>query len=298
LNTKFSKFGAIFAFLVFTGVIRCHASFAQEVVAVLSSNATPYQEALAGFKESFGRPVEVLSLSNGDIHLTQSERIIVTFGGKAALYPYPAGTTLIYCLAPGLLVRPDQHDGPRSKIRVDAMPDALISNLKDIQPGLKRLAMFWISPFFNETFKDLQRVSQTFGIEIRGVHLESIDELPDSLRAISGHTDALFLTPDPSLITPSVFAVVKEFGHSNNLPLYVPIDSLVDKGASASVAPSFKEMGRRAGKLAAAAMVGNAGNPEIVYPEKSLLTLNLTAAAQSGLQIPPDVVKKANRVVP
>ena len=77
-----------------------------------------------------------------------------------------------------------------------------------------------------------------------------------------------------------------------------PMDSLVDKGATASFAASFRESGRKAGQMAAKAEAGALGDVEAIYPDHYELTVNLTAAAQSGLTIPPDVVKKADRVVP
>jgi ABC-type uncharacterized transport system substrate-binding protein len=92
--------------------------------------------------------------------------------------------------------------------------------------------------------------------------------------------------------------VAKEFGLSNNVAFYVPTGSLVDKGAVASITASFRESGRTAGRVAAQAQAGTLGNVEAVYPDRYELTVNLTAAAQSGLTIPPDVVKKADRVIP
>ena len=273
-------------------------ALAQDVVAVLSSDSPPYKEALAGFEESYGHPVPTYTLSKGDFRLQESPRVIVTFGGKAALHPYPRGTTLIYALAAGILVGPDQHVGPLIKVRVLVTPEILMARLKEVQPALKRLAVFWISPTFIDHFHDLQGPAQARGITLHAERMNTIDELPSRLRALKGQADAFWMEPDPLIMTPGAFATAKEFGRSNNMPLYVPMDNLVDKGAAASVSCSFRENGRKTGQLAAQAVAGQLRGGEVAYIDKSLLTLNLSAAAQSGLTIPADVVKKADRVVP
>jgi ABC-type uncharacterized transport system substrate-binding protein len=56
-------------------------------------------------------------------------------------------------------------------------------------------------------------------------------------------------------------------------------------------------MGRTSGRLAAKVVTGSPDIVEKVYPDRVDLTLNLAAAAQSGLTISPEVVRKADRVV-
>jgi putative ABC transport system substrate-binding protein len=172
--------------------------------------------------------------------------------------------------------------------------------LKEIQPALRRLAVFEVtrSPGVSEYLDGFRHAAQTYGIMVRIEYLNQADDLPERLRSLVGEIDAIWMPPDPLLVTPAAFAVAKEFARSNNTPLYAPVDSLVDKGATASFVSSFRENGRTAGRIAAQAEAGALGNIEAVYPDRYELTVNLTAAAQSGLTIPPDVVKKADRVIP
>jgi putative ABC transport system substrate-binding protein len=206
---------------------------------------------------------------------------------------------LIYCLSPSVFVGPEQHSGPRIRVYVAPQAEVLLSRLREIQPHLRRLVVFDIlsSPTAVNYFQNLQQLARTDGVEVRMEYLAHAEELPDRLRSLAGKMDAIWLPPDPLLITPSAFAMVREFSRSNSVPLYVPIDSLVDKGATACVGSSFREMGRTAGRLAVKAVAGHLENVEAVYPDRVDLTLNLTAAALSGLTISPAVVQKADRVV-
>jgi hypothetical protein len=277
----------------------CTPVHAQEVVAVLSSESSAYREALAGFEESYGHSVPVLNLSKGDIQLPNSARIFVAFGGRAASYSYPARSVLIYCLAPSVELARGTDENLRIKVRISPPPDILLAELKDIQPNLKRLTVFWIDSSLSKIFNDMEPVARTLGIELRSAHIDKAEDLPETLRSLKGKTDAMWFIPDPKLVTPNNFAMTKEFSLSNGIPFYVPVDSLVDKGATASVSSSFREMGRISGKLASQALAGTLNNgTSRVYPEKVSLTLNLTIAAQQGLKVSPDVLKKADRVLP
>jgi len=95
----------------------------------------------------------------------------------------------------------------------------------------------------------------------------------------------------------AAFAVAKEFARSNNTPLYVPVDSLVDKGATASFVSSFRESGRTAGRIAAQAEAGTWGC-RAVYPGRYELTVNLTAAADSGLPLRRMSSRRPTGVIP
>jgi putative ABC transport system substrate-binding protein len=275
-------------------------AIAQNVVAVLSSDSPAYRKALAGFEESYGHSVRTFILSQGDIQLPDSTKVVVAFGGKAATYHYPDNTTLVYCLTPMSWVGPEQHPGRRVRVNVATRLEALLPKLKEIQPGLKRLTVFIVTRAekINEYHREFIRQARANGIEAQIDYLSRADELPDHLRSIAGKTDAIWMPPDPLLVTPTSFSIVKEFARSNNTPLYAPMDGLVDKGATASFVGSFRESGRTAGRIAAQAEAGTLSDIAAVYMDHYELTVNLTAAAQSGLTIPPDVVKKADRVVP
>jgi len=271
---------------------------AEEVVVVLSSDSPAYREALAGFEKEYGHPVPTFTLSKGNVHLPDSAKVFVAIGGTAATFSYPARSTLIYCLAPSVERFAGADEGLRVNVRVSSAPDIVLAKLKSLQPSLKRLSIFWINPALNQIFRDFESAARPLGIELRAIHVERPEGVPEALRALKDKTDALWFIPDPMLMTPGIFTMTKEFASANGVPFYVPIDALVDKGATASVSSSFWEMGRLSGKLAAKAADGKLGDAARVYPQKVIVTINLTAAAQSGLTIPEDMKKKADRVVP
>src|SRR3989338_735343 len=108
-------------------------ALAQEAVAVMGSEQRPYRETYDSFQAAFGKVVPVLA-PGADI--PDEAKVVLAFGGKAALRRYPGRVALIYAIAPGVLVGRKTHGGPSIKIMMEPEPDALLRSLKAIQPKL------------------------------------------------------------------------------------------------------------------------------------------------------------------
>ncbi len=282
--------------LALAGEICSPLARAQDVVAVLSSDSSPYMEALEGVKEVVGVPVKVVNLAKSERWSDQAS-VIIAIGGKAASQSYPRSTPLIYCVAPAVFIDKATHPGPLARIFISPAPPVVIERVREMQPALKRLGTLWMNSAANSYFETLTTIGATQGITVIPMQVDSLGELLSKLRSLKGHVDALWLAPDPSLINPKSFASIKEFALSNDIPLYVAMDSLVGEGASAAVSVSFREMGRKAGTLAAQAPSGSMSSSDS-YGDRTKLTVNISIAAQSGLTFPASVLKKADRVIP
>lgn len=271
---------------------------AQEVVAVLSSELGPYLEAYGGFRARLGYPVPVVSLSAGQPRIGSRTRVVVAFGSKAAQEKYPDEVTLIYCMAPGTMPKGDERSGPTVHVSMLPQAERLMGALKEIQPRMRRLAVCWMLEGFATYREQLAGAAETLGVELVGSSLGSVDELPDRLRALMGkQVDALWLPPDPLLINAQSFAILREFSRANDVPLYAPTAGFVAEGAVASVAVSFVQVGQKAAALVEQLLAGET-LPQNVYPEECEISLNLEAAADSGLRVPEAVIARATQVMP
>ncbi|MEK7286967.1 MAG: hypothetical protein AAB091_00195, partial [Elusimicrobiota bacterium] len=164
------------------------------VVAVLSSDLAPYQEAFRGFQEAFG-PVTVFNLAKEEPKIFPQTSVIVTFGGKAALKSYPDNATLIYCLAAGVKIKAGDR-GPRAvKVYIVPRPAVLASRLKALQPSLSRLAILWNSEGFEDYVIQAKREFFFLGVKIVSERLADSDDLAARLRSLQGKVGALWLMP-------------------------------------------------------------------------------------------------------
>lgn len=281
------------ALLVFCAALAVPAR-GQEVVAVLSSASEPYQAAYRGLVKSHGRDVPTLILAEREGVDGADARVVVTFGGAAATHPFPARTTVVACLAPGMTDRLP-HGGHSVLVAMKPAAASLLARLRTLQPGLKRLAVLTDGQDPRYT-AELAAAAESLGIELVVSRVRTRRGLPGSLRALAGKADALWLSPDPSLVTPETFQVIKQFSWSNSVPFYAPTEGLAAAGATAAVSVSAEETGRQAAELARMALDGKA-LPERVYPARAHLTVNLPSAARAGLVIPEKALEQADAVI-
>jgi hypothetical protein len=271
--------------------------WANDIVAVLSSDLAPYREALESFQKTLDHPITVFNLEKESPRITPQHRIVVAFGGKAAQWSYPDSVVLIYCLAPGTKLSLRERAGPSIEIQMLSPAASILSKMKLIQPALKRLAVFWSSLSLKDYFDQIKVESASFNIEVLSEKLDNPIHLPDRLRALHGKTDALWLLPDPPLMNTKSFLILKEFSWSNRLPLYVPTAGFVEKGALASISSSFKEIGRTAALAARQALSGKLMD-SVLYPEKTEITFSTRALSQAGLEVPQQLLQEAEKVLP
>lgn len=269
---------------------------AAEVVAVLSADSGPYREAFTAFQDSFGSPVPMLTVSGGKVRIPTEARVVVAFGGKAARLGYPRRVALVYGVAPGTLVEREGRRGQSTWIRMIPRADVLLSRLRLLQPSLKRLAVLWSDRAFVDTLERLREAGRPLGVSIVSQRVASVKGLPDQLRGLQGRADAVWLAPDPLLITPDNFALILNFARANRLAFYAPTDGILEKGAAACVGVSSRETGKQAAAAAKALLAGDFV-PAQLYPETTSLGLNLPAAAEMGLHLTPAAVKAADKVI-
>jgi len=285
-------------FLIFASVLFCRIVpvYAQEVMAVLSSDLRPYEEALSGFEEAFGNRVPRLNLATEQLVVRGQSRIVVAFGGKAALADYPNSVTLIYCLAPGTQL-PSNERHRSIKIHMLPRADVVVKRLNGIQPALKKLAVFWSADAMSNYLGSYE-LSASGNFEVLSERIEDPDGLPVRLRAaLQQGVDGLWLPPDPLLINAQRFGVLKAFCLSNAIPLYVPTAGLVEKDAVASVSTSFRQIGQTAGQVARRVHEGQSVD-SVIYPSEMEVFINLNAAKETGLHLSAEILSNADKVMP
>jgi hypothetical protein len=90
------------------------------------------------------------------------------------------------------------------------------------------------------------------------------EELPALLRSLPP-SDALWLAPDPALVTPTTFAAACEYARSRGVPYFAPAPGLTERGATPGLAPDFLAAGLRAAAAARVALAGG-GVLEEAFP--------------------------------
>lgn len=253
-------------------------------------------EAFSAFQAAYGSEIPHYDISRQKPELSAAVRTVVTFGGKAATWRYPRGVNIVYPMSPGLLLKRREH---ASTIKISLIPaiSEVLSGLKEIQPGVKQLTIFWTAGRYDSLASEARAAGLAMGIEVSTRKIDDPDTLPSFLREEMGKMQAFFLPPDPLLVTPANLRIFREFSWNNGIPFYGVTKGMTREGAVASIGVSFPGMGQTAAEVVRSL---NAGQPvpSIVYPKADEITLNASAARRCGVTFPRHITDKADFLFP
>ena len=264
---------------------------------MLSSKKGAYLEALSAFTAVYGSAVPSYDLSAETPRFGPDTRLVVAFGGKAAAFSYPGGLPLIYCLAPGFSLSAERGGDRAVKISMVPEFNLLLSRIKTIQPEVRRLGMFWLSPWYSNIARELRAAGDRNGIEVKAFRLENLEALPSLLRSEISKLDAFWVPPDPLLMNQDTMQQLANFSWDNGIAFYGSARPLAKGGAVASLGLSFAEIGRAAAKAALDALGGRVVQ-KVIYSTNTELSLNLDGAKKCGITLPPETLKEAAYAFP
>lgn len=221
------------------------AAAADPVLTVSVSSPSSYnQEALEGLRLAWNGPV-----STGP---AKGAAVAAAFGSAAALALPADAKAAVVVLAPGFSL---PADGRTSVVSMFPDGEALAEALAAARPGLARVAVLWSSPHLSEEIAALTGApGKVRFVSARVVRQE---DLPVVLRALED-VDAVWLAPDPQLLTPWAGEIIARGARAGRRPAFAPTRALTAFfGASASV--PFAEMGRLAAEAGRELVKGSPG---------------------------------------
>jgi putative ABC transport system substrate-binding protein len=207
--------------------------------------------------------------------------------------PDPVGTGLVASLArpggniTGLSTLSPQLSGKRLEL------------LKEIIPKLSRVAVLGNSsnPGNADTLKELQLAAQALKVNIQYLDVPNANEIENSFReADNDRADAVLILSD-SILTSRRKQVIG-LAIKSRLPVSYPRPEFVESGGLMTYGVSLIENSRRAAAYVDKILKGaKPADLPIEQPTKFELIVNLKAAKQIGLTIPPNVLARADRVI-
>jgi putative ABC transport system substrate-binding protein len=171
--------------------------------------------------------------------------------------------------------------------------------LKEAFPRIARVAVLRTSRSRSSVaqFKETQVAAKAMSIEVQSLEWRSFDEIDGAFRAAAmERADALIVLQSAFMNTHRTRIV--DLATQNRLPTMFAETTHVESGGLMSYAPSFFDLHRRAAFYVDRILKGaKPADLPVEQPKKFELVINLKAAKQIGLTIPPNVLARADRVI-
>jgi putative ABC transport system substrate-binding protein len=171
--------------------------------------------------------------------------------------------------------------------------------LKESFPKVVRVGFLWPSggPRGNLPFTEMDSAAKAFGLKLQSLPVRGLDDFQPAFEAAKREgAHALVTGPSPVINTQRL--LVLDFAAKNRLPAMYPSSEFVDLGGLMSYAPNYLDLFRRAATYVDKILKGaKPADLPIEQPTKFEFVINLKAAKQIGLTIPPNVLARADKVI-
>jgi putative tryptophan/tyrosine transport system substrate-binding protein len=170
--------------------------------------------------------------------------------------------------------------------------------LKEALPKVTRVAILWRMPSMRgDPLKEAEAAAKALGLRLQSVGVKGPDDFESAFKAAkSGGADALIVISNPLSNTYRVRIV--DLAAKNRLPGIYPSTDFVEDGGLMSYGADILDNWRRAATYVDKILKGtNPGDLPVEQPKKFDFVINLKAAKQIGVTIPPNVLARADKVI-
>jgi len=171
--------------------------------------------------------------------------------------------------------------------------------LRTLKPGISRFAILWDSsnPGMAERVRETEIAADRSHVLLHTVGPRTPAELE------AAFTELLDRRPDALLVTTEAFtrqhlARILDFAGQNRIPAMFEDSSFVEAGGLMSYGPDYQEVFRTAAVLVSKILKGaKPADLPIEQPTTFQLVINLKTAKALGIDIPPNLLAMADRVI-
>ncbi len=171
--------------------------------------------------------------------------------------------------------------------------------LKDLVPDVRRVHIFYDSnnPFARANFAATRAAAEKLGLEVADHSIKSPEELKTALNALQKKDgDAIFEVSDD--LVESQAELIFDTARQKSLPTMFEGSDWAIKGSMLSYGANYYQMGRQAAAMANKIFRGQ--SPKNLPAERAAkydLMINLRMVNAIGLTIPPEKLKKADKII-
>jgi putative ABC transport system substrate-binding protein len=261
------------------------------------------------FDTRFGEPGHPESLTPLAVSLRETKPdVIITFGYPAAfvakttikdipIVVLGSGDPVATGLAEGL-ARPGGNLTGMTELSTELSAKRL-EILRDAVPNLHQVAMLWNAADLGMTlrYRAAEGAARALGVKVQTLGVREPNDFDGAFSAMTqSRPDAILMVSDA--LTNLNRKRVIEFSTANRLPTIYELTALVRDGGLMAYGPNQSAMGDRAADFVARILRGSRpADLPLEQPTKFEFVINLTTAKTLGLQLPPQLVARADEVI-
>jgi putative ABC transport system substrate-binding protein len=171
--------------------------------------------------------------------------------------------------------------------------------LREVVPRVSRVAALGTStmPGIAQALKETELAAGAFGMKLQYLDVRSPNDIESAFRAArKGRADAVIVLGGSVLL--SHRTQVADFATKGRLPAIYYDPQFVEAGGLMTYGVNFADLDRRAAMYVDKILKGaKPADLPVEQPKKFEFIVNLKAAKQIGLTIPPNVLVRADRVL-
>jgi ABC-type uncharacterized transport system substrate-binding protein len=172
--------------------------------------------------------------------------------------------------------------------------------LKEILPSLSRAAVFGTStqPGNSQMLKEVELAAAALAVKLQYVDVLTPEDIESAFRAtVKGRAHAVLMIVASSVVGDHRQKIV-DLAVKSRLPAIYPFSSYVEAGGLMSYSVNITDLDRRAATFVDKILKGTKpADLPVEQPKKFEFIINLKAAKQIGLTIPPNVLARADKVI-
>jgi putative tryptophan/tyrosine transport system substrate-binding protein len=172
--------------------------------------------------------------------------------------------------------------------------------LKETVPRLSRVAVFGtsIQPGNPQTVKEVELAAKAFGVKLQYLDILSLKDIETAFRAASKARAEAVLYLVAGTVAGGHQTQILELAVKSRLPAIYPTSLWADAGGLMSYGANIIDSYRRAATYVDKILKGaKPADLPVEQPTKFEFIINLKAAKQIGLTIPPNVLARADKVI-
>jgi putative tryptophan/tyrosine transport system substrate-binding protein len=171
--------------------------------------------------------------------------------------------------------------------------------LKEIVPRISRVAVLGNStePGNAQALREVELAAGTFGVQLQHLDVLGPKDIETAFRAATkGRADALLVLASPVLNDQRTH--IADLALKSRLPAIYPQTEYMEAGGLMYYGASTSDLFRRAATYVDKILKGvKPADLPVEQPKKFEFIINLKAAKQIGLRIPPNVLARADKVI-